>query len=111
VPNRCNRINPRRPPNREEARQQGDNTQEERHCDENDRIYRLHLIKQACQKRVTPKEAETVVSMLARAAMGEGILYYNIQAATAVILFLAVNTSFQDFPCYLPGEVLATIPN
>jgi len=47
---------------------------------------------------VTPKEAETVVSMLARAAMGEGILYYNIQAATAVILFLAVNTSFQDFP-------------
>jgi len=47
---------------------------------------------------VTPKEAETVVSMLARAAMGEGIFYYNIQAATAVILFLAVNTSFQDFP-------------
>ena len=47
---------------------------------------------------VTPREAETVVSMLARAAMGEGILYYNIQAATAVILFLAVNTSYQDFP-------------
>jgi amino acid transporter len=47
---------------------------------------------------VTPKEAETVVSMLARATMGEGILYYNIQAATAIILFLAVNTSFQDFP-------------
>ena len=47
---------------------------------------------------VTPKEAETVVSLLARAAIGEGILYYNIQAATAVILFLAVNTSFQDFP-------------
>ena len=47
---------------------------------------------------VTPRETETVVSMLARAAMGEGILYYNIQAATAIILFLAVNTSFQDFP-------------
>jgi amino acid transporter len=47
---------------------------------------------------VTPKDTETVVSMLARAAMGEGILYYNIQAATAIILFLAVNTSFQDFP-------------
>ncbi len=47
---------------------------------------------------VTPKETETVVSMLARAAMGEGILYYNLQAATAIILFLAVNTSFQDFP-------------
>jgi amino acid transporter len=48
--------------------------------------------------RVIPKEAETVVSMLARATMGEGLLYYNIQAATAVILFLAVNTSYQDFP-------------
>jgi amino acid transporter len=47
---------------------------------------------------VTPKEAETVVSMLARAAMGEGIFYFNIQAATAIILYLAVNTSFQDFP-------------
>jgi amino acid transporter len=47
---------------------------------------------------VTPKEAETVVSMLARASMGEGFLYYNIQAATAMVLFLAVNTSFADFP-------------
>jgi amino acid transporter len=47
---------------------------------------------------VTPKEAETVVSMLARATMGEGVLYYNIQAATAMVLFLAVNTSFADFP-------------
>jgi amino acid transporter len=47
---------------------------------------------------VTPREAETVVSSLTRAIMGEGPLYYNIQAATAVILFLAVNTSFQDFP-------------
>jgi len=47
---------------------------------------------------VTPNETETVVSLLARATMGEGLLYYNIQAATAVILFLAVNTSYQDFP-------------
>lgn len=47
---------------------------------------------------VTPKEAETVVSMLARATMGEGALYYNVQAATAMVLFLAVNTSFADFP-------------
>jgi amino acid transporter len=48
--------------------------------------------------QVTPKESETVISMLARAALGENVLYYNIQAATAVVLFLAVNTSFQDFP-------------
>ncbi len=47
---------------------------------------------------VTPKETETVVSMLARGTMGEGILYYNVQAATAMVLFLAVNTSFADFP-------------
>lgn len=47
---------------------------------------------------VTPKETETVVSLLARATMGEGALYYNIQAATAMVLFLAVNTSFADFP-------------
>jgi amino acid transporter len=47
---------------------------------------------------ITPKESETVVSMLARATMGDGLFYYNIQAATAVILFLAVNTSYQDFP-------------
>jgi amino acid transporter len=47
---------------------------------------------------VTPNEAETVVSMLARATMGEGALYYNVQAATAMVLFLAVNTSFADFP-------------
>ncbi len=45
-----------------------------------------------------PREAETVVSMLARGIFGENLLYFNIQVATALILFLAVNTSFQDFP-------------
>jgi amino acid transporter len=47
---------------------------------------------------VAPRETETVVSVLARQAFGENLLYYNVQAATALILFLAVNTSFQDFP-------------
>jgi amino acid transporter len=47
---------------------------------------------------VIPRETETVVSMLARGIFGESLLYFNIQAATALILFLAVNTSFQDFP-------------
>ena len=46
----------------------------------------------------TPRETETVVSMLARGIFGENLLYFNIQVATALILFLAVNTSFQDFP-------------
>lgn len=45
-----------------------------------------------------PRESETVVSMLARGIFGESLLYFNIQVATALILFLAVNTSFQDFP-------------
>jgi amino acid transporter len=45
-----------------------------------------------------PRETETVVSMLARGIFGKSLLYFNIQVATALILFLAVNTSFQDFP-------------
>jgi amino acid transporter len=48
--------------------------------------------------RVVPRETETVVSMLARAIFGQNLLYYNLQAATALILFLAANTSYQDFP-------------
>jgi amino acid transporter len=48
--------------------------------------------------RVVPREAETVVSILGRTIFGESLLYFNVQAATAVILFLAVNTSYQDFP-------------
>ena len=48
--------------------------------------------------RAIPRETETVVSMLARGVFGESLLYFNIQVATALILFLAVNTSFQDFP-------------
>jgi amino acid transporter len=47
---------------------------------------------------VVPRETETVVSVLGRAILGENVLYFNIQAATAVILFLAANTSYQDFP-------------
>ncbi|MBP1776404.1 MAG: hypothetical protein H6Q86_2414 [candidate division NC10 bacterium] len=48
--------------------------------------------------QVVPREAETVVSVLARTIFGQNLLYYNLQAATALILFLAANTSYQDFP-------------
>ncbi|HWI60206.1 MAG TPA: APC family permease [Symbiobacteriaceae bacterium] len=41
---------------------------------------------------------ETVLSQLARAIVGETWFYYVIQAATALILFLAANTSYADFP-------------
>lgn len=48
--------------------------------------------------RVVPREAETVVSILARQVFGQNLFYYNIQAATAMILLLAANTSYADFP-------------
>jgi amino acid transporter len=42
---------------------------------------------------------ETVVSQLARGVFGgRGPLYYAVQAATMLILVLAANTAFQDFP-------------
>lgn len=41
---------------------------------------------------------ETVVSQIARAVFGTGWMYYTIQAATSIILFLAANTSFAGFP-------------
>src|SRR5205814_620330 len=47
---------------------------------------------------IVPSETETVVSQIARRLFGTGILYYLIQAATALILVLAANTSFADFP-------------
>lgn len=47
---------------------------------------------------VLPQEGETVISQLARMVFGAGPLYYAMQVATALILLLATNTSFSDFP-------------
>jgi amino acid transporter len=47
---------------------------------------------------VTPLEHETVVSQLGRRIFGTGFLYYEIQGVTMLILLLAANTSFADFP-------------
>jgi len=47
---------------------------------------------------VVPTATETVVSQIARRLHGTGLFYYVIQAATALILVLAANTSFADFP-------------
>jgi amino acid transporter len=47
---------------------------------------------------VSARESETVVSQLARRVFGTGVLYYEIQAVTMLILVLAANTSFADFP-------------
>jgi amino acid transporter len=45
-----------------------------------------------------PREEESVVSQVARTVFGHGALYYAFQAATALILMLAANTSFAGFP-------------
>ncbi len=40
----------------------------------------------------------TVVALIALAVFGQGPLFYAIQIATFLILFLAANTSYSDFP-------------
>jgi len=48
---------------------------------------------------VTPSDQETVVSQLARGVFGSrGAAYYAVQAATMLILVLAANTAYADFP-------------
>jgi len=48
---------------------------------------------------VIPRHEETVISQLNRAILGgRGPLYYMVQAATTMILVLAANTAFSDFP-------------
>jgi amino acid transporter len=49
--------------------------------------------------QVVPSETETVVSQLARGVFGgRTVFYYIVQAATMLILVLAANTAFADFP-------------
>ena len=47
---------------------------------------------------IAPRHEETVVSQLARHVFGGGAVYFEIQAVTMLILLLAANTSFADFP-------------
>jgi amino acid transporter len=47
---------------------------------------------------ITPLADETVVSQVARRLFGDGFFYFLIQGATTLILVLAANTSFADFP-------------
>jgi amino acid transporter len=41
---------------------------------------------------------ETVISQVAHRVYGDGVLFYLFQAFTALLLFLAANTSFNAFP-------------
>ena len=46
-----------------------------------------------------PSERETVISQLARAAFGgRGVLYLAAIGATTLILVMAANTAYADFP-------------
>src|SRR5204863_9279897 len=47
---------------------------------------------------VVPTIAESGVSQLGRAIFGRGTIYYLLQAATTMILVLAANTAYADFP-------------
>ncbi|MBN1313295.1 MAG: APC family permease [Anaerolineae bacterium] len=52
----------------------------------------------ATQLHLIPQEAESILSQLTRRITGGGFLYYWVQFFTAMILFLAANTGYQDFP-------------
>jgi amino acid transporter len=47
---------------------------------------------------VQPRPEETVVSQLAHIIFGDGLLYYEIQTVTMLILVFAASTAFADFP-------------
>ena len=47
---------------------------------------------------VPEADHETIISQLGRTALGEGPAYWFLQASTTLILILAANTSYADFP-------------
>ncbi|PIY59825.1 amino acid permease, partial [Candidatus Woesearchaeota archaeon CG_4_10_14_0_8_um_filter_47_5] len=47
---------------------------------------------------IVPHDQRTVVSMLAEAIFGKGVFFYLVQVFTMLILILAANTSYADFP-------------
>lgn len=57
----------------------------------------ITMLAQAYQ--AMPSERETVVSQIARGVFGgRGVAYYLVQTATMLILVLAANTAYADFP-------------
>lgn len=47
---------------------------------------------------IPDEHGESILSQITRQITGGGLLYYWVQIFTALILFLAANTGFQDFP-------------
>ncbi|AKG23626.1 APC family permease [Calothrix sp. 336/3] len=56
----------------------------------------------ATSYHIVPEEGQTVVSLLGRTLIGNNPFYFFIQLVTLLVLLLAANTSFADFPrlCY-----------
>jgi amino acid transporter len=52
----------------------------------------------AVQLKIQISDKESVVSQLARTVFGDGPIWYFINIATTMILVLAANTAFSDFP-------------
>lgn len=52
----------------------------------------------AQQMGVQPSESKTVVAQIAQTVFGHNVLFFLVQAVTALILLLAANTSFADLP-------------
>lgn len=52
----------------------------------------------ASSLHIVPQEHESVVSQIGRIVFGTGWLYFLLQASTTLILVLAANTAFADFP-------------
>jgi hypothetical protein len=47
---------------------------------------------------IAPAEHETLVSQVAKASLGVNVFYYVVLTSTTLILLLAANTAFTDFP-------------
>jgi len=52
----------------------------------------------AVKFQIGPVADQTVISQIASRLVGRGGLYYAVQVATALVLILAANTAFADFP-------------
>ncbi|WP_371503453.1 APC family permease [Kitasatospora sp. NBC_00374] len=75
-------------------------------------ISKVHYVDDACQLTGLPADCagytqQTVIAQLAASVFGgsDSILFYVIQAATALVLILAANTAFNGFP--LLASILA----
>lgn len=63
---------------------------------------------------IIPSDTESLLSQIAHEVLGNGIVYYALQASTLLILLLAANTAFAGFPrlvsilaakYYLPAQL------